>query len=103
MGVESEYDSVMLDFIDRVDKPLRLFFNIHYRFVVTSADVIHSFSVPRFGLKMDAVPGRINQMRFTPDRLGVFVGYCTELCGAGHGYMPVVVEVVRSPSLSDLV
>lgn len=93
--MEPEYDSVMLDFLDVVDKPFRLCLHRYYTLAVTSADVIHSFSVPDFNLKLDAIPGRINQMRFCPDRLGSFVGYCTELCGAGHGYMPVVLEVVR--------
>lgn len=65
-----------------------------YRLLVTSDDVIHSFSVPALGIKMDGVPGRINCFMALFDRLGVFVGYCTELCGVGHGYMPIVVEVV---------
>ncbi|KRX84903.1 cytochrome c oxidase subunit 2 [Trichinella pseudospiralis] len=50
--------------------------------------------VPNLGIKMDGVPGRINCLMSMVDRLGVFVGYCTELCGAGHGYMPIVLEVV---------
>lgn len=85
----------MLDLLDGVDKPLRIGLRDICTLAVTSADVIHSFSVPEFNLKMDAIPGRINQTRFCAYRLGVFVGYCTELCGAGHGYMPVVVEVVN--------
>lgn len=84
----------MLDFIDSVDKPLRLGYNVPTCLYVTSADVIHSFALPSFGLKMDCVPGRINQILFCPDRVGVFVGYCSELCGAGHAYMPVVAEVI---------
>lgn len=56
--------------------------------------MIHSFSVPDLDLKIDAIPGRINRIINQFDRLGVFVGYCTELCGAGHRYMPIVVEVV---------
>lgn len=88
------YDSIMGDFINSVDKPLRLCSSCPYSLLVTSADVIHSFSLPSFNFKMDAVPGRINQVRFLVDRVGVFVGYCSELCGAGHAYMPIVVEVV---------
>lgn len=84
----------MLDFLGSVDKPLRLFYKVPACLLVTSADVIHSFALPSFKLKVDAVPGRINQVSFCPDRLGVFVGYCRELCGAGHAYMPIVVEVV---------
>nr|YP_009261937.1 cytochrome c oxidase subunit II [Echinochasmus japonicus]AKL39065.1 cytochrome c oxidase subunit II [Echinochasmus japonicus] len=95
-GFEGEYDSVIGDFVSSVDKPLRLCLHVFHRFLVTSSDVIHSFSVPRFNMKLDAIPGRINHVLYCPDRLGVFVGYCTELCGAGHAYMPVVVEVVTS-------
>lgn len=93
-GSEGEYDSVMGDFVTRVDKPLRLSLYRFHRLIVTSADVIHSFSVPRFNIKLDAIPGRINHVLYCPDRLGVFVGYCTELCGAGHAYMPIVIETV---------
>nr|YP_002122309.2 cytochrome c oxidase subunit II [Opisthorchis felineus]ACF93442.2 cytochrome c oxidase subunit II [Opisthorchis felineus] len=93
-GLESGYDSVMTDFIDSVDKPLRLNIYDFYQLAVTSSDVIHSFSIPELQLKIDAIPGRINQSIFFMDRVGVYVGYCTELCGAGHAYMPIVVEVV---------
>lgn len=85
----------MLRYIDSVDKPLRLFVGVRHRLLVTSADVIHSFAVPGLGLKMDAVPGRVKQVFIRPSHLGVFVGYCSELCGAGHAYMPIVVEVVK--------
>lgn len=93
------YDSLMGDFLNSVDKPLRLFSSVPYRFIVTSSDVIHSFVLPAFNIKIDAVPGRINQVSFLSDRVGVFVGYCSELCGAGHAYMPIVVEVVRGSIL----
>ena len=64
--------------------------------IVTSADVIHSFAVPAFWLKMDAVPGRLNETWFKvpADKTGVYFGQCSELCGARHGYMPIAVEVV---------
>lgn len=93
-GFESGYDSVMTDFIDSVDKPLRVNLYDFYHLIITSSDVIHSFSVPELHLKVDAIPGRINQNVFFADRLGVFVGYCRELCGAGHAYMPIVIESV---------
>ena len=64
------------------------------KFLVTSADVIHSFAVPAFWTKMDAVPGRINETWVKVDRPGVYFGMCSELCGARHGYMPIAVEVV---------
>nr|AFD18223.1 cytochrome c oxidase subunit II [Neobenedenia melleni] len=89
------YDSYMNQLINNVDKPLKLNVNNSYRLLVTSSDVIHSFSVPDLAIKCDAIPGRINQVIVIPDYLGVFTGYCSELCGAGHSYMPIVVEVVK--------
>jgi len=64
------------------------------RVITTGADVIHSWSLPAFGVKMDAVPGRINETWFKADREGVFYGQCSELCGARHAFMPIAVEVV---------
>ena len=62
--------------------------------IVTSNDVIHSFGVPAFWVKMDAVPGRLNETWFKVDKPGVYYGQCYELCGARHAYMPIAVEVV---------
>ena len=64
------------------------------KFIITSADVIHSFAVPAFWTKMDATPGRLNETWVKVDRPGVYFGQCSELCGARHGYMPIAVEVV---------
>ncbi|PTQ10809.1 cytochrome c oxidase subunit II [Sphingomonas oleivorans] len=64
------------------------------KLIVTSNDVIHSFAVPAFWAKMDAVPGRLNETWFKVDRPGVYYGQCSELCGARHAYMPIAVEVV---------
>nr|YP_011003932.1 cytochrome c oxidase subunit 2 [Dactylogyrus simplex]WPS93110.1 cytochrome c oxidase subunit 2 [Dactylogyrus simplex] len=89
-----EYDSYMSSLINNVDKPVQLVYGAPTRLLVTSSDVIHSFSVPDLGIKVDAIPGRINQVSYTPDRVGSFVGYCSELCGTGHSYMPIVVEVI---------
>jgi len=61
---------------------------------VTGADVIHSWTVPAFGVKQDAVPGRLAQLWFNPDREGVYFGQCSELCGKDHAYMPITVKVV---------
>nr|QWV61007.1 cytochrome c oxidase subunit 2 [Euryhaliotrema johni] len=90
----SEYDSFMTQLVNNVDNPLRLEYGVPSRLLVTSSDVIHSFSLPDLGIKLDAVPGRINQVVVTPDRLGSYVGYCSELCGTGHSYMPIIAEVV---------
>jgi cytochrome c oxidase subunit 2 len=64
------------------------------KLIVTSSDVIHSFGVPSFWVKMDAVPGRLNETWFKVDRPGVYYGVCYELCGARHPYMPIAVDVV---------
>jgi len=64
------------------------------RVQMTAADVIHSWSVPAFGVKRDAVPGRLNETWFKAEKPGVYYGQCSQLCGVGHGFMPVAVEVV---------
>ena len=64
------------------------------KLIVTSADVIHAFGVPAFWVKMDAVPGRLNETWFRAEREGLYFGMCYELCGARHAYMPIAVEVV---------
>lgn len=64
------------------------------RVLVTSNDVIHSWAVPAFWAKMDAVPGRINELSFTIERPGIYYGQCSELCGARHAFMPIAVEAV---------
>nr|QTT61084.1 cytochrome c oxidase subunit II [Tritia ovoidea] len=64
------------------------------RVLVTSADVIHSWTVPSLGVKVDAIPGRLNQLGFFIKYPGVFYGQCSEICGANHSFMPIVVEAV---------
>jgi cytochrome c oxidase subunit 2 len=64
------------------------------RLITTGADVIHSWTIPAFGVKIDAVPGRINTTWFKPNKEGVYYGECSELCGARHAFMPITVEVV---------
>jgi cytochrome c oxidase subunit 2 len=64
------------------------------RVIVTSADVIHSWTIPAFGAKIDAVPGKLNETWFKAEREGVFYGQCSELCGSRHAFMPIAVEVV---------
>jgi cytochrome c oxidase subunit 2 len=61
---------------------------------VTGADVIHAFAVPSLWFKIDAVPGKINEMTLTVNEPGVYYGQCSELCGARHGYMPIAVEAL---------
>nr|YP_009116579.1 cytochrome c oxidase subunit 2 [Gerres oyena]BAQ20854.1 cytochrome c oxidase subunit 2 [Gerres oyena] len=64
------------------------------RVLVSAEDVLHSWAVPSLGIKMDAVPGRLNQTAFIASRAGVFYGQCSEICGANHSFMPIVVEAV---------
>nr|YP_009235101.1 cytochrome c oxidase subunit II [Pseudogastromyzon myersi]QBM11147.1 cytochrome c oxidase subunit II [Pseudogastromyzon myersi]BAU45822.1 cytochrome c oxidase subunit II [Pseudogastromyzon myersi] len=64
------------------------------RVLVSAEDVLHSWAVPSLGVKMDAVPGRLNQTAFIAARPGVFYGQCSEICGANHSFMPIVVEAV---------
>jgi cytochrome c oxidase subunit 2 len=64
----------------------------HIRLLVSSADVLHSWAVPSLGIKIDACPGRLNQVSLLILRNGVFYGQCSEICGVNHGFIPIVVE-----------
>jgi cytochrome c oxidase subunit 2 len=88
---ELSYDNLRL--LD-VDNRLVLPVNQHIRLLTTASDVIHSFAVPSLGLKLDAIPGRLNQTMLFIKRQGVFYGQCSELCGTGHSMMPIAVEAV---------
>lgn len=77
-----------------VDERMVIPAGVNVRFLVTASDVLHSFAVPAFWTKIDAVPGRLNEGWTRVDREGVYFGQCSELCGARHGYMPIAVEVV---------
>lgn len=69
--------------------------HIQIRVLIRSADVLHSWTVPSLGVKGDAVPGRLNQVKFICHRPGVFFGQCSEICGANHRFIPIVVELVN--------
>ena len=71
------------------------------RVIVTSADVLHSWAVPAFGVKKDAIPGRLNETWFHVKRPGVYYGQCSELCGVKHGVMPIVVEAVSKEAFAQ--
>lgn len=73
------------------------------RLIVTSEDVLHSFAIPSFGLKKDAVPGRLNETWFKTEKEGVYYGQCSELCGIKHGFMPIAIEVVSQEKYDDWV
>ena len=76
------------------DEPLVVPVGKTVRVLVTAADVIHAFALPAFGLKTDAIPGRVNETWFKAERTGVFYGQCSELCGVDHAFMPIQINVV---------
>ncbi len=78
-----------------VDHPLVVPADTKVRLLITGADVIHSWWVPAFGIKKDAIPGYVNEMwiKVDPEKLGLYRGQCVELCGRDHGFMPIVVDV----------
>jgi len=75
-----------------VDNRVYLPINTHIRLLVTSADVLHSWAIPSFGVKVDACPGRLTQAALYIKRSGIFFGQCSEICGINHGFMPIVVK-----------
>nr|UNO53964.1 cytochrome c oxidase subunit 2 [Haemaphysalis concinna] len=77
------------------DNNLVIPFNTTIKFLITSADVIHSWTVPSLSIKMDAVPGRLNQAFSFSKRPGLFFGQCSEICGANHSFMPISLEIVK--------
>jgi len=98
-----EFDSLMVQDKDlkpgqprllSVDNEMVVPVNKVVRVLTTGADVIHSFAVPSFGIKIDAIPGRINETWFKAEREGTYYGQCSELCGKDHAFMPIVVHVV---------
>ena len=77
-----------------VDNRAALPIHTQVRILISSADVLHSWTVPSLGVKADAIPGRLNQVQFYSQRPGLYFGQCSEICGANHRFIPVVVEVV---------
>lgn len=102
------FDSYMLNFDDlyegqfrllEVDNRLYLPIRTHIRLLITSADVLHSWAIPSFGIKVDACPGRLNQASLFIKRSGIYFGQCSEICGINHGFMPIVVVAAHSDAL----
>lgn len=98
------FDSVMLDVSESsflgdkrllaVDNVLTVPAKVTLRFIVTSEDVLHSWAIPAFGVKIDAVPGRLNEVIFNIEKPGRYYGQCSELCGVGHGFMPIAIDAL---------
>jgi len=102
-GESLNFDSYMINTSDltygafrllEVDNRIILPINTHIRLLVTAADVLHSWAVPSFGIKVDACPGRLSQASLFLKREGVYYGQCSEICGINHGFMPIVVKGV---------
>jgi len=101
------FDSYMISTSELTEGALRLLevdnrvilpINTHIRLLVTAADVLHSWAVPSFGIKVDACPGRLSQASLFIKREGVYYGQCSEICGVNHGFMPIVVKSIETPS-----
>jgi cytochrome c oxidase subunit 2 len=99
-----EFDSLMVQTKDlkpgqprllAVDNEMVVPVNKIVRVLTTGSDVIHAFAVPAFGIKIDAIPGRINETWFKAEREGMYYGQCSELCGKDHAFMPIAVRVVN--------
>nr|AWV84448.1 cytochrome oxidase subunit II [Tettigotoma maculata] len=101
--INVEFDSYMKSINDlelnefrliEVDNRMILPFNIQIRLMITSSDVLHSWALPSLGVKVDAVPGRLNQLSILINRPGLMYGQCSEICGANHSFMPIVIESI---------
>nr|AFQ62399.1 cytochrome c oxidase subunit II [Abraeinae sp. MJTNT-2012] len=79
-----------------VDNRITLPFCSQIRMLVTAADVIHAWTIPSLSVKIDATPGRLNQTSFNMNRTGILFGQCSEICGANHSFMPIVIESVST-------
>jgi cytochrome c oxidase subunit 2 len=86
-----------------VDNRMVVPVNKTIRLQTTSTDVLHSFAMPAFGVKIDSVPGRLNETWFKAEREGIYYGQCSELCGVNHGFMPIAIEVVSEQKFNEWV
>nr|ACR19337.1 cytochrome oxidase subunit II [Limulus polyphemus]AFY64346.1 cytochrome c oxidase subunit II [Limulus polyphemus] len=102
-----EFDSYMIPSSENFHSSFRLLdvdnrtilpMNTQIRMMITAGDVIHAWTVPALGMKIDAIPGRLNQSSIMINRPGLFFGQCSEICGANHSFMPIVVESVNTSS-----
>lgn len=86
-----------------VDNRLVLPTMVNILFLVTSSDVLHSWAVPCLGVKVDAIPGRLNYVTTITSFSGVYYGQCREICGSNHSYMPIVLEFIIMPNFLDYI
>jgi cytochrome c oxidase subunit 2 len=85
------------------DNPVVVPVNTKIRLLITATDVIHSFALPAMGIKLDAVPGRVNETWLEVEREGTYYGQCSEICGAGHSFMPIMLEAVSKEDFNQWV
>jgi len=88
----NDYNFRLLEVDNRVVLPI----NSQIRIIVTAADVIHSWTIPALGVKIDGTPGRLNQTNFYINRPGLFFGQCSEICGANHRFIPIIIERIST-------
>nr|QSX43085.1 cytochrome c oxidase subunit 2 [Brachionus manjavacas]QSX43097.1 cytochrome c oxidase subunit 2 [Brachionus manjavacas] len=100
--VYDKSDSPLYHALD-VDNRLVLPTNANILFLITSADVLHSWAIPTLGIKADAVPGRLNYLSTLTPYSGVYYGQCSEICGSNHSFMPIVLEFVPMSNYLDYV
>jgi len=100
---EDEARAQGVPYLLAADEPMVVPVGQTVRLIVTGADVIHAIALPAFGLKTDAVPGRINETWFRAERTGVYYGQCSELCGVNHAYMPLQINVVTQAEFEQWV
>jgi len=79
--------------LTQTDNIVKIPYNINTRFLISSEDVIHAWTIPAIAVKADAVPGRINQLNLWRNRPGIFFGQCSEICGANHRFIPITLEI----------
>lgn len=112
INLSYNFDSVIVNENDLVEGGKRLLetdtslvlpYNVVIRFLITSGDVLHAWALPEMGIKVDAVPGRLNQVVTVPSNLGIFYGQCSELCGVSHGFMPIKVNVISLLNYYNLI
>nr|WRY71161.1 cytochrome c oxidase subunit 2 [Dermacentor reticulatus]WRY71174.1 cytochrome c oxidase subunit 2 [Dermacentor reticulatus] len=107
-----EFDSFMIPEMEMNVNSMRLLetdnnlvipVNTNIKFLISSTDVIHSWTVPSLGLKMDAVPGRLNQCFSSSNRPGMYFGQCSEICGANHSFMPISMEITSMKNFMNFI
>jgi cytochrome c oxidase subunit 2 len=110
--IDYNYESIIISEDDlpeggkrllETDASLLLPYNIAIKFLITSSDVLHAWALPELGIKVDAVPGRLNQAITIPSNLGLYYGQCSELCGVSHGFMPIKVNIISLQDYSNFI